>query len=324
MQNSQSRCGKLLIVAATETAEATRHGRNRVAFELLERPRSILDYGCGNGEFASNIAQSLGVPVDACDISAASIAKAEGEPGVRAHLISAETPRLPIESERIEAVTCCDVVEHMGEQVRRIALEEIHRVLADGGVLILTTPHKGLLSFADPENFKFRAPRLHRIMFRALKGGRRYENRYGGGRFGNYSGESAERHRHFSTHELTRILHEAGFQVEAVRYYTLIYPFARIALWTAQGVQYRLASRNALAERICRRVVRRCWRVYVWDADLECGRASCSIAVRARKVARACAGAGEQGDAQIGRPDRRTGSSEVVENDRASATARVA
>ena len=244
----------------------------------------MLDYGCGNGKFASRVAQLLGISVDACDVNAAAIAKAQLEPGVRPHLISAEDPSLPIESGQLDAVTCCDVMEHMGEDVRRTALKEIHRVLVDGGALIVTTPHKGLFAFADPENFKFHVPRLHRNVYRVLNGRQRYERRYGGKRFGNYSG-GAERHQHFSAAELGRILQDAGFEVAAVRYYTLIYPFARMALWLAQGAKNRLASSNRLLVMGSRRLLLQCWRLYRWDADLECGRASCSIAVRARKVA---------------------------------------
>ena len=271
-------------MAPPEIVTAPRHGRNRIAFELLERPASLLDYGCGHGTFASSVSQTLGIAVDACDVDPRSVARAGGEPGVRSRLISAEVPRLPIENGQFEAVTCCDVLEHIGERARRTALEEIHRVLADDGVLIVTTPHKGLLSFADPENFKFYAPRLHRIAFKILKGSRRYEGRYGGAKFGNYSGEGAARHRHFSAGELRGILEQAGFRVEAIRYYTLIYPLARIVLEAAYGIRYRLGSSNRLLERLCARLIRRCWRLYRWDADLECGRASCAIAVRARKL----------------------------------------
>lgn len=270
------------MTAAKPTRQ--RHGRSRVALELLARPHSVLDYGCGNGKFAAHVAEVLEIQVDACDVNPALVAKAAVEPGVRPYLISAKIPLVPIESGLFEAVTCCDVLEHMSEDVRRTALAEMHRVLSDDGTLIVTTPHKGLLSFADPENFKFHVPRLHRIAFSALKGRERYERIYGGMQFGNYSGEGAQRHRHFSTDELARILREAGFQVETVRYYTLIHPFARTALWTAQGLRHRLASSSRFADRACTALVRWCWRLYRWDADLECGRISGSIAVRASKI----------------------------------------
>lgn len=238
----------------------------------------MLDYGCGNAEFASAIAQRQGIIVEACDINPQAVREADVKPGVRAFPISEHPPSLPLQDGLLAAVTCCDVLEHMDEEIRRTALAEIHRVLNTDGVLVLTTPHKGLLSFADPENFKFHAPRLHRIAYEALKSREIYERNYGGDRLGNYSGE-AERHRHFSTGQLRTILGEAGFEIERVRYFTLLYPFLRAALWSVEG----LRRRTALAKPL----LTLCWRLYIWDSDLECGRAACSIAVRARKTRRA-------------------------------------
>jgi SAM-dependent methyltransferase len=235
----------------------------------------VLDYGCGNAEFATAIAQRLGVTVDACDVNPQAVAEANVKPGVRAFAISERPPSVALGDGSVAAVTCCDVLEHIGESIRGAALAEIERVLADDGVLVLSTPHKGLFGFADPENFKFHAPRLHRLVYRAFKGGELYERDYGGERLGNYSG-GAERHRHFSLGELRTILGEAGFEIEQVRYFTLLYPFLRAALWSAEG----LRRRTALAKPL----LALCWRLYIWDSDLECGRVACSIAVRARKT----------------------------------------
>lgn len=259
-----------------DTSDIAQHGRSRAALELLGKPSDLLDYGCGSARFASTIAQQLGIPVHVCDISQEAIDKAQSTPGLQASLISEDAPRLPLQSGQLAAVSSCDVMEHMDEAARRAALAEIYRVLADDGVLVVTTPHKGLFSFADPENFKFHAPRLHRLAFRALKGREPYARRYIDAHLGgNYSGD-AQRHQHFSARDLDVMLKDAGFQIEAVRYFGLIGPFAHIALWLAEAVR----RRTALAQPL----VRLCWAIYIRDSDFECGRAASSIAVRARKV----------------------------------------
>jgi len=259
-----------------DISDTAQHGRSRAALELLGKPSELLDYGCGSARFASTIAGELGIPVHVCDISPEAIDKAGSTPGLHAFLISEDAPRLPLLDGQLAAVSSCDVMEHMDETARRAALAEIRRVLADDGVLVLTTPHKGLFSFADPENFKFHAPRLHRLAFRALKGRELYARRYSDAHLGgNYSGD-AERHQHFSKGDLDVMLKEAGFEIEEVRYYGLIDPFAHIALWLAEA----LRRRTALAQPL----VRLCWAIYIRDSDFECGRAASSIAVRARKL----------------------------------------
>jgi hypothetical protein len=150
----------------------------------------------------------------------------------------------------------------------------MRRVLADDGALIVTTPHKGLLSAADPENAKYYFPRTHKLVFSLFKGRDKYRTRYGGQRFGNFS-SGARRHVHFSTGELSDTLTAAGFRVEEVRYYTLIYPLIRTLLWLAEGLAGRVWGAD--------RVRDLCWTVYTWDADLEPGKLASSIGIRARK-----------------------------------------
>jgi hypothetical protein len=56
----------------------------------------------------------------------------------------------------------------------------------------------------------------------------------------------------------------------------LLYPFAHIAILIAGSLRRRTALAGPL--------LRAGWRLYIWDSDLECGRAAGSVAVRARKV----------------------------------------
>jgi ubiquinone/menaquinone biosynthesis C-methylase UbiE len=256
------------------------HGRNRVVHGLLAgiRMTQLLDYGCGQAGFAIAAASELGVKVHACDIRADLVARLKDRngAGVNFFAVSDSDPVLPLEDGQVTAVTCCDVLEHMPPASRAAALREMRRVLSDGGALVVTTPHKGLLSAADPENVKYYFPRAHRLAFSLLKGRDKYQTRYGGERFGNFS-SGARRHLHFSTEELSGMLTEAGFRVEEVRYYTLAYPFVKTLLWFAESLAGRVRG--------ARRVRALCWRMYLWDADLEPGKLAGSIGIRATKTA---------------------------------------
>lgn len=263
--------------AAAPEDSAFAHGRNRVTLRLLAGfdLTQILDFGCGPAEFAVPAASELGLTVHACDIDRELIDDLRSRhTEVNFFAVSECGPVLPLKDGQVSAVTCCDVLEHMPLASRMAALREMRRVLADDGALIVTTPHKGLFSAADPENVKVYFPRLHRRLYTIAKGREKYQRRYGDGRFGNFS-SGAERHEHFSTRELSELVSAAGFQVEEVRYFTLVYPFARTLLWIAES----LAGRVWGADRL--RAL--CWTMFLWDADLEPGRLAGAIAIRARK-----------------------------------------
>jgi ubiquinone/menaquinone biosynthesis C-methylase UbiE len=269
----------MLIGAAERNSKGFAHGRNRMALTLLIGcdVDQLLDYGCGRASFAIHAAQQLGLTVHACDIDSDLIAQLAERYGadVNFFAVSDSEPEMPLKDGRVSAATCCDVLEHMPEQTRHSVLDEIHRVLADDGVIVVMTPHKGLLSAADPENAKVNFPRIHKFVYTLAKGRSSYEQNYGSNEsFGNFS-SGAERHVHFSKRELSDLLTAAGFQVEEVRYSRLIYPFIRILLWGAESLVGRVPGAD--------RLTKLCWQIYRWDADLEPGRLGCFVAIRARK-----------------------------------------
>jgi SAM-dependent methyltransferase len=275
------------------------HGRNRVTYSLLTGldVMQLLDYGCGNARFAITVAKELGITVHACDIDVdqiESLARHNGNE-VNFFVVSEEYPELPLADNQVSAAICCDVLEHMPAASRMTVLREIQRVLTHDGVLIVTTPHKGLFSALDPENAKAYFPRIHKYVYTLAKGRDEYERVYGaeeaGGRegagarkrFGNYSAGS-KRHVHFSARELSELVTAAGFEVEEIRYFSLIHPLIRTILWIAEN----LAGRVKGADRL--RVL--CWKAYLWDADLEPGKLAFSVAIRAGKLARPLGHAG--------------------------------
>lgn len=260
-----------------------KHGRNRITSALLAGVgdgAEMLDYGCGEALFALALATELGFSVHACDIDPELVRSLQDTHGDRVDffVLPEQRPDLPFADGQLSAVTCCDVLEHMPEPLRLSSLAEMRRVLADDGVLVVTTPHKGLFSFADTENAKFRFPRLHRWVFTAVKGSEKYQERYGGEHYGNFS-EEASRHAHFSAGELSQTIRAAGFQVQEIRYFTLIAPLLAPVLWAVETLVRRYPQLE--------RVRALCWKIYVWDADLEPGTLGNSIAIRATPLPRA-------------------------------------
>jgi SAM-dependent methyltransferase len=256
-----------------------RRGRNGFALQLLGEQKidELLDYGCGKGALARDVAETYGVPVHACDVAPELIDDLKQRHGDRIDFFAvSERPELPFADRALSTVTCCDVIEHIPADSRPIVLRELHRVLRDDGRLVVTVPSKGPLSWLDPENFKFRFPRAHRAVYVRLRGKAEYERNYGGhGRFGNFSA-GASRHEHFSHAELARLLGEAGFVIEEVRYARVVYPLVRIALWAAENSSGRVWGASRLTAWL--------WGAYSWDAGLEPKRWGCFIGIRARRA----------------------------------------
>src|SRR3972149_4568747 len=55
-------------------------------------------------------------------------------------LFDAERDRFPYPNEHFQTILCCELIEHLSADPMHM-MAEIHRILAPGGVLILTTPN---------------------------------------------------------------------------------------------------------------------------------------------------------------------------------------
>jgi SAM-dependent methyltransferase len=76
---------------------------------------------------------------------------------------------LPFPDEEFDAVVLSEVIEHVGDDKKASTMSEAMRVLRIGGRLILTAPHSGIFSFADPLDVKRRYPILYRAYQRRTK-----------------------------------------------------------------------------------------------------------------------------------------------------------
>jgi SAM-dependent methyltransferase len=178
----------------------------------------VLDFGCNRGEMLRRMmnrsVECWGIDIDSdvlpCDL-----------PNVRALAVRPGRP-LPFQDGFFDTITILEVIEHVSNE--RATLAELTRVLAPGGHLLLTKPHKGLMTFIDPGNLKFAAPGFHRILHRNLLGNRDYyEKRFGSerrekqGMFADFPAENGGWHRHYSYSQIRSFapdcLHTLGWSV---------------------------------------------------------------------------------------------------------------
>jgi SAM-dependent methyltransferase len=115
-------------------------GRRTVYLGLLrhllagERPKHVLDLGCGVGGFLAGLAL-LGERVLPTDMDRASLAlcRQRGFPGVLS-----DGYALPFADASFELVCLFDALEHIPDEAR--ALAEVARVLAPGGRIVVSVP----------------------------------------------------------------------------------------------------------------------------------------------------------------------------------------
>ena len=115
---------------------------------------SVLDLGCGAGEFSAELLGAGAAPI-AVDVAGEALRRArEGVPGLDARLWRSGEP-LPVEDAGADAVWAGEVIEHVADVAPW--LSEARRVLRPGGTLLLTTPDHGpgtLLALAlSPRRF---------------------------------------------------------------------------------------------------------------------------------------------------------------------------
>lgn len=111
-------------------------------FDLLKQRKhqikSLLDLGCGQGEFMQICTQS-GIDAFGVDISDYAINEAKRLRRSRIFQLDLNQEKLPFKDDFFGAITCFDVVEHL-ESVDSL-LTEAYRVLRPGGTLFVTTPN---------------------------------------------------------------------------------------------------------------------------------------------------------------------------------------
>ncbi|HEY4812459.1 MAG TPA: class I SAM-dependent methyltransferase [Solirubrobacteraceae bacterium] len=169
----------------------------------------LLDAGCARGEamkvYARRATYAVGIELDPDEVAAG----LQSDPALELRHASCEA--IPFPDCSFDAVVCADVIEHVHNEVHVLA--ELRRVLAPGGLLILTMPHRGWFDLLDPVNYPRRiAPVLWGLsprLYNALE--KRTQDLAPEGRPG--PARQAE-HRHYRVQELEALLEHAGWDLD--------------------------------------------------------------------------------------------------------------
>ncbi len=163
----------------------------------------LLDGGCsfgyGTRHFKAKAARAWGVDPDTDFVAIAQ----RRYPDITFHACGLE--QTPFEAEYFDTIILNDVLEHVIDE--RKALNEMCRILCPGGTLIITTPHRGLFSFMDSDNYVFhlrtKTPRLYRWLYRA---------KYGEAPPNQIKPGYEQQHRHYNRRDFVRLLNNSDFQ----------------------------------------------------------------------------------------------------------------
>ncbi|MBX3095770.1 MAG: class I SAM-dependent methyltransferase [Fimbriimonadaceae bacterium] len=111
--------------------------RRQLALDLWRKyapTGPVLDLGCGTGAVAAEVARTA--PVVGLDFTHLALRHAQ-ERGLR-QLVRGDGARLPLAEDSFSAVVALDIFEHIEDHAS--AFREAYRVLAPGGVLVLSVP----------------------------------------------------------------------------------------------------------------------------------------------------------------------------------------
>ncbi len=121
----------------------------RLLKPLLAGRRSVLDYGCGVGYLVAPLA-ALGHVVTAADYSEAAVAATNARNAGIANFTGASTPQALIAAgRRFDAIVSVEVIEHLSETHLGDFFATVGKLLAPGGIVVITTPHEEDLHVAE-------------------------------------------------------------------------------------------------------------------------------------------------------------------------------
>lgn len=151
---------------AGELAEAEHLARYQFAARLAAG-RSVLDCGCGTAYGTAMLARAGATETVGVDVAPAVIEAARAEAPPDIHLQVGDVTALDFEADHFDLVVCLEVIEHLEERDR--ALDELVRVLAPEGVLLVSSPNRDVYVPGNPHHVhEYRPEELREALVRHL------------------------------------------------------------------------------------------------------------------------------------------------------------
>ncbi|MEM2806613.1 MAG: class I SAM-dependent methyltransferase [Candidatus Bathyarchaeia archaeon] len=119
--------------------------RAEVVKSMLKNSKAVLDVGCAEGFITSFISDFstyvVGIDLDRDSLK---IAKVKVK---NVDFVQASITNLPFRRGWFDAVTCCEVLEHLPNHIIEKGIKEIDGVLSTKGVLLISVPYREQITY---------------------------------------------------------------------------------------------------------------------------------------------------------------------------------
>ncbi len=113
--------------------------------------RTVLDAGCGTAYGSALLAAGGAAEVVGVDIAESVLKVMAPRMPESVSLEVGDLRRLRYADDRFDLIVCFEVIEHFDEPL--VVLDELVRVLAPGGVLLISSPNRGVYPDGNPHHF---------------------------------------------------------------------------------------------------------------------------------------------------------------------------
>lgn len=125
--------------------------------------RTVLDAGCGAGYGSRLLAEAGAREVVGVDIAGAVLEAIAPTMPDNVRLQTGDLRSLELDDDSVEVVVCFEVIEHFDEPM--VVLDELVRVLAPGGLLLISSPNRGVYQPGNPHHrHEFRPDELEQAL----------------------------------------------------------------------------------------------------------------------------------------------------------------